>query len=322
MSFLELVFAAAALGLTLSYTLRVLETSKKRKLGRVVLIGASSGIGKELAIEMSRNEVFGMVLAARDKKKLDATAHECNRVMHKAFTFVADITSSNDLRALLQFSRQKMGGVDTLILCSGVLSTLEFNSIDQSNIEDITNRIFQVNAIGPILATKIFLPELQAQGSRNSSSQIVVIGSASGVIAAPTRTLYTATKHAVTGFFRSLRIELREKDVAICHVMPGSVDTPLRSSALDAKEAAIHEVKDEPIRSPPTAVAPSSSPTTDQSNRSKVMSPQKCAYLVLKAAEKMKEEVYIPGIYQLGASVGIIFPRLLEYLAKRKYNYK
>lgn len=180
-----------------------------------------------------------------------------------------------------------------MIFSSGVHGISYFQDIQ--NLENATNQIFQINTIGPILTTQLFLPELQ----KNASSQIIVISSASGVMAAPSRTLYTASKHAITGFFRALRMEVRKSGVSICHVMPGSVDTEFRASAVDAKSV------------------------PDQSTKSrKVMSPEKCASIILNAAQKMKEEVYIPKVYQYAVLFGVLFPRLIEWLAAKKYAKK
>lgn len=306
---------------------------RAKLLGRVCLIGASSGIGKQLALQLSRMEIYGLVLASRCAGKLEALEGDCNEIaqsLDKISFKACDITKLEDLRMLLAHCQERMGGVDTLIICSGVISTLPFADVASAEaLQDITNSIFQINAVGPIMAAKIFLPCLEQSASTAGNRikpRIVVVSSASGVMAAPTRTLYTASKHALTGFFRALRMEIRGKGISICHIMPGSVDTPLRESALDAKQALDLETRDrdEPIRSPP----PLNSTTTATTTRSrrttperKVMSPEKCASIILQSAQDLKEEVYIPKIYQLGVLVGVLFPGLIEYLARRKYNY-
>jgi len=119
-------------------------------------------------------------------------------------------------------------------------------------------------------------------------------------MAAPTRTLYTASKHAITGFFRALRMEVRSKGIHICHVMPASVKTDFRSSAVDVTDPAKAD----------------SSKTQSKS----AMSPEKCASLILQAAAMLEEEVYLPRYYQLAVWIGVLFPGLIEYFAAKKYK--
>ena len=338
-SWTDLLVMAAAVGLAVGCRAAACRGGgrggeRAKLLGRVCLIGASSGIGKQLALQLSRMEIYGLVLASRSAGKLEALTGDCNEIaqsIDKISFKACDITKLQDLKMLLAHCEERMGGVDTLIICSGVISTLPFADVASAEaLQDITNSIFQINAVGPILAAKIFLPCLEQSASTMRQSngikpRIVVVSSASGVMAAPTRTLYTASKHALTGFFRALRMEIRGKGISICHIMPGSVDTPLRESALDAKQTLDLETidRDEPIRSPP--LNSTTSATTTRSRRTtperKVMSPEKCASIILQSAQDLKEEVYIPKIYQLGVLVGVLFPGLIEYLARRKYNY-
>jgi short-subunit dehydrogenase len=153
---------------------------------------------------------------------------------------------------------------------------------------EIIPKILEINAVAPIMTTKIFLPEL----IRNCG-QIIVISSASGTLPAPTRTLYTASKHALTGFFRSLRIEIGNK-IHICHVMPGSVDTNLRAAALDKSVSCRSQG---------------------------AMSARDCATKILKAAARLEDEVYIPAYYKLATAISVYFPNFINNIAKRKYNY-
>jgi short-subunit dehydrogenase len=188
---------------------------------------------------------------------------------------------------LLEFAIEKLGKVDTLIICSGVLSVLPFEDLPI----ELISKIMNINAIAPIETTKIFLPELL-----RNSGQIIIVSSASGTIPAPTRSLYTASKHALTGFFRSLRIEVGHK-IHICHVMPGSVDTPLRATALDANES-----------------------LTSTTSR-KAMAPSDCASKILTAASESQDEVYIPYYYKIATALSVYFPNLINHIAKKKYNY-
>ncbi|KAJ3000857.1 hypothetical protein HDV02_002320 [Globomyces sp. JEL0801] len=260
---------------TILLTLR--NQPKPRKPSKkVVIIGASSGIGRDLAIRYAKSGA-SIVITSRRRDKLEEVAALCNE---DTFVFVGDMTHYTSLKDLFLFAKSKLGGIDTLILSAGVLSVLPFERLSEHNdFEEIVHGVLNVNAISPILATRVFLPDIiEHQG------QIV-------------RSLYTASKHAVTGFFRSLRIEVAGHGVHICHVMPGSVDTDLRKSSLDGDKVAEPE------------------------KRKKIMSAEQCGSIIFEAARLGQNEVYIPKIYQLAVIVSYIFPGLINYFAAKKYGY-
>jgi short-subunit dehydrogenase len=209
----------------------------------------------------------------------------------QVYVFEADWTVRADLERLRRFCIETFDSIDKLVLCAGVLSTLLFENLcDLQEFDSIVENIFKINVIAPIIATQVFLPDLMKQ-----KGQIVVISSAAGVMAAPTRSLYTATKHSVTGFFRALRIELAPKDVSVCIVMPGSVDTNLRNSALDAKYSS-------------------------QPKKSNGISVEECVGFIIEGIENRECEIFIPKSYRFGASLVNIVPFLIDYLAKKKYE--
>lgn len=173
----------------------------------ILIIGASQGIGRELSLKLASRKC-NIILVARSESSLKAlkTELECLNSVQEFHTFKADWANQKDLNLLLEFLTRKFQILNTLILCAGVLSTCTFEQICEIENENIIQNIFNVNSIGPILATRLFLPKLI-----ESKGLIIVLSSSAGVMAAPTRTLYCASKHAVTGFFRALRIEMKPK---------------------------------------------------------------------------------------------------------------
>ncbi|KAJ3326329.1 hypothetical protein HDV06_000205 [Boothiomyces sp. JEL0866] len=250
---------------------------------KVVIIGASSGIGKELAKQFAARGAK-VIISARRKPELEAVAIECGGDTKH---YISDIGDQESIRGLKDFTVKEFQELDTLVICSGVLSVLPFEKIDDDKIQDIVNSIFNINAIGPILATKTFLPIIR--------KRIVIISSASATLPAPTRSLYTATKHAISGFFKSLRIELKPKGIKVFNVMPGSVKTDLRASSLD---------------------------NPGQSSNQKAMLPEKCAETIIHQLDLEQEEIYIPKLYHLGTILSFIFPSLIDSMAAKKYGYK
>ena len=267
---------------------------KERKLiqgQNVVIIGGSSGIGKELGIQLA-NKQNRIILVSRTMADLELIQRQLSdKHIFQVYVFEADWTVRTDLERLRLFCLEKFDSIDKLVLCAGVLSTLLFEDIcNLQEFDLIVDNVFRINAIAPIVATQVFLQDLMKQ-----KGQIVVISSAAGVMAAPTRSLYTATKHSVTGFFRALRIELAPKDVSVCIVIPGSVDTNLRNSALDAKYSS-------------------------QSKKSNGISVEECVGLIIEGIENRECEIFIPKSYRFGASLVNIFPFLIDYLASKKYK--
>jgi dehydrogenase/reductase SDR family protein 7 len=258
---------------------------------KIVILGASSGIGKQLGLEFAKKN--HVILVARRIADLKAIQKEILELGGQCDVFQCDWTDSLKLSELVEFVKSK-GGLDHLILCAGIMSTLTFEKVtERPDFELVLDSMFKTNSYGPILAAKEFLPQLiESQG------MITVISSAAGVMAAPTRALYSATKHAITGFFRALRIELESKSVDVCIVMPGSVQTDLRHSSIDGNVA------------------------KDQSSPKKGMTVQLCTKKIMEAMERRDREVHLPRIYQLGAILVNLFPEVIDFLAKVKYGYK
>ncbi|KAJ3274951.1 hypothetical protein HDV01_001815 [Terramyces sp. JEL0728] len=250
---------------------------------KILIIGASSGIGKELAKQYAARG-SQLIISARRKAELEEVTAACgSNTKH----FISDIADHDSIQQLKEFTVKEFGEIDTLVICSGVLSVLPFEKIPDDKIQDIVNSIFNINTIGPILTTKTFLPIIKRR--------IVVISSASATLPAPTRSLYTATKHAITGFFKSLRIELRGKGIKVYNVMPGSVATKLRASSLDSP---------------------------GQSSNKKAMLPEKCAEIIINQVDCGQEEIYIPKFYHFGTILSFIVPKLIDSMAAKKYGYQ
>jgi len=116
-----------------------------------------------------------------------------------------------------------MNGLDLLIHNAGVTMNARFTELELP----VLRRVMEVNFFAAVALTKEVLPQLVA-----AKGVIAVISSLIGLVGVPTRTAYAASKHALHGFFSSLRVELRQAGVGVTLVCPGYVDTPMRSRAL------------------------------------------------------------------------------------------
>ena len=253
----------------------------------VAITGASKGIGAELARQLAAKGAK-LVLAARGEKELAEIADDCRRAGASAVTATADVAIERDCQAVVATALEAFGRLDTLVNNAGASMWARFEDIEDMSI---LQRIMQVNYMGAVYCTRHALPHLRA-----SRGRIVGISSLAGRVGVPTRTGYSASKHAMTGFFDSLRIELAESGVTVTMIYPGFVATGIRENAAgpDGK----------PIRVSPV-------------NEGRVMSVEDCARRIVAAIERREREVVMTARGKLGLWLKLIAPALVDRIAKR-----
>lgn len=294
---------------------------------RVVIIGCTSGIGRELALLYAKRRAR-LVLFARRESLLIELKQECLQYYSADSDYSKDLVrvvagdavNDADVQRCVQTAVSAFSGVDTLILCAGIISVLPFLDLCGLQVTPsstpsgfavtsqppptdpmtATRRITDVNYHAPILSTLRFLPHLI---STSRAPNVVVVSSMAGKTGTPTRGIYAGSKHAVHGFFDSLRVEVRQYNVHIGIVCPGTVNTALRAAAVDLApqevgvEAAVHG-----------------------STKGK-LSPQACAERIMRASDTREREVYVPGWYYWTLWMKVASPELLDGLARKKYGY-
>jgi len=253
----------------------------------VAITGASKGIGAELARQLAAKGAK-LVLAARGEKELAEIADDCRRAGASAVTATADVAIERDCQAVVATALEAFGRLDTLVNNAGASMWARFEDIEDMSI---LQRIMQVNYMGAVYCTRHALPHLRA-----SRGRIVGISSLAGRVGVPTRTGYSASKHAMTGFFDSLRIELAESGVTVTMIYPGFVATGIRENATgpDGKPIAVSPVKE-----------------------SQVMSVEDCARRIVAAIERREREVVMTARGKLGLWLKLIAPALVDRIAKR-----
>eukprot|EP00842_Homolaphlyctis_polyrhiza_P005402 jgi/Hompol1/5863/HPOL_001117-RA len=278
----------------------------------VVILGASSGIGKHLALKYAARGAQ-LLLVARRKALLEQVQQECISLHPecRCEILAGDITDESVLALASATSNLKLGnGVDVLVICAGATSVLPFEDLlkldsqspasNPSPLLSLTTQIFQTNVFGPILAAKHFLPLLkQARG------QLLVISSAAALISPPTRSLYASTKHALNGFFKSLRIEVAQYGISVCIAMPGTVDTDFRTNSLDQNQQKQLQSDQQP-----------------QQSRKRNMSPEECAAVILDGADYGDREIHLPRSYFWAHVASLFIPSIVDRFAANKYHYK
>jgi short-subunit dehydrogenase len=256
--------------------------------GNVTIItGASTGIGEELACQLARQGAR-LVLTARRADELNRVAARVRELGAKVITVAADVAHAGECKHIIDTTLAEFGRIDTLVCNAGMTMWAKF-----ADIEDVSvlERIMQVNYMGAVYCTHHALPHLMKTRGR-----IVGIASLTGLVGVPTRTGYAASKHAMRGFFDSLRIELADSGVTVTMVYPGFVATGIRENATgaDGKPAKIDPV-----------------------NKDSVMSVKACAGIILRAMESRQREEIMTLKGKLGQWLKLIAPGFVDGLAKK-----
>ena len=187
-----------------------------------VITGGSSGAGEALAYKFSR-EGFNIIIGGTNLKRLKnvkanilSIGTECEYIVH-------DISVNNDVKKMIDLSIKSFSRIDVLVCNAGISYRSVFEHI---NI-DIFEKLFRINFFGSVYAVKHSIPHLI-----NSKGTIIAISSLNGFIATPTRSAYVSSKHAMQGFFDSLRLELKNKDVHVMVASPGYFESNFRKNTL------------------------------------------------------------------------------------------
>ncbi len=252
----------------------------------VILTGASTGIGRELALQLAEQGAW-LALAARNAAQLEEVAAACRQRGGKAIVVLTDVSAPEQAQALVAATVQAYGRVDTLINNAGISMWSLFEDVEDLNIfEDI----MRVNYLGSVYCSYYALPYL-----KQSKGRLVAVSSMAGKAGVPTRSGYAASKHAMVGFFDTLRIEIANDGVSVTIIYPDFVASEIRSRAYDGRGKALGA---DPI---PEANA---------------MSAAECACLILPAVEKRKRELLMSTRGKLGQWVKLIAPKVVDTIAR------
>eukprot|EP01080_Neovahlkampfia_damariscottae_P003814 gene3814-6975_t len=254
------------------------------KKKRVLITGASSGIGKELAYQYASMGAK-ISLAARRKTTLEEIAKIClEKGAEEVLIFETDVSKEEDCKHFIEDTIKKYGGIDILILNAGISSLVRFDELE--NLDE-QKKLMDVNYWGAIHCTFYALDSL-----KQSSGSICVISSLVGMTGVPTRTGYSASKHALHGFFHSLKIEL-ENQVKISIVCPGFVLTEIHHKAIGSTK----DVKRE---------------------ESKFMTSQECSKIIIETIEDGKFLEIMTFVGKLGYLLKPFAQPLLDKFAAAK----
>jgi short-subunit dehydrogenase len=181
-----------------------------------IITGASTGIGRELALQLADQGAW-LALAARNTEKLEEVAAECRQRRGKALVVPTDVIDPCQCAKLIEQTVAAYGRIDTLVNNAGIGMRARLDELQDLGVIE---QIMRVNYLGSVYCTYYALPHL-----KKTHGRIVGIASASGKWGLPKVSGYAASKHAMTGFFDSLRIELSGDGVSVTMVYPSFVAT-------------------------------------------------------------------------------------------------
>ncbi|HAW06022.1 MAG TPA: short chain dehydrogenase [Saprospirales bacterium] len=251
---------------------------------KIWITGASSGIGKALAIELSNYDAY-LILSARSMDKLQQTKSSL-AYPDQAEIAVLDMSIADQIDSITKKILKQHGHIDILINNAGISQ----RSLTLETDMDVYRKLMSINYFGVIQMSKILLPSMVAM----KSGHIITITSVNGKLGSYMKSGYAGSKHALHGFFDSLRAEIDGSGVDITLIAPGYVQTDISMNAL-TKDGTPQKSMD--------------------SNTAKGIPVEVFAKKAVKQIAKGKAEIAIAGgIESLGLYMKRFWPSLLRKL--------
>ncbi len=189
-----------------------------------IITGASSGIGKGIAIAFARQGT-NLALAARSDDKLEQTAETCKKHGVKVLAIQTDVSREADCKALIDQTVEHFNQIDFLVNNAGISMRALFAEMDLSVME----QTMAINFWGTVYCTRYAISYLLA-----SNGWVIGVSSIAGYRGLPGRTAYSASKFAMNGFLEALRTENLDSGLKVLSLCPGFTTSNIRNAALTA----------------------------------------------------------------------------------------
>lgn len=251
------------------------------------ITGASSGIGKAVALELAKMKC-DLILSSRNSELLKEVAFTCEKRGSSATVVPIDLSDSESIDRAVSKVLSRKGSVDGLYHFGGISQ----RSYAIETPLEVDRKIFEVNYFGTIDLTKKMLPSM----IKNGGGQIAVTTSIVGKFGFPYRSAYAATKHALHGFFESLRAENDSKKLSVSMIIPGRIKTNISVNALD-KNGESHNKMDK--------------------GQDKGMQPEKAAKIIVNKLTKEKKEILVGEKELMMLHIRRLIPSLYYYLSTK-----
>jgi NAD(P)-dependent dehydrogenase (short-subunit alcohol dehydrogenase family) len=251
----------------------------------VVVMGASSGIGRLTALELARRGAR-VVVAARGGEALDSLVAQIQDAGWKAIAVPADTSDFAQVEVVATTAERELGGLDTWIQMAAVSVYAPMESTKPEEFK----QVIDVGLIGQAYGALAAIPVMR----RHGGGHLIHVSSIEAEVSMPFHSAYAAAKHGVAGMLDSLRLELRKEraPIALTNVMPASIDTPFFDHART-------KIGVKPRGLPP------------------VYDPQDVADAIVRAVERPRREVIVGGAGQVMVRMQRHFPRLVEAMLLR-----
>jgi short-subunit dehydrogenase len=229
----------------------------------VWITGASSGIGRELAIQLAKKDAK-LILTSSNLDSLKLVQEEVLKYSDSVYLLPFDLFNLNEIPKLVQSAIAVYGTVDFVIQSAGISQ----RSLAENTDLQVYKKIMDLNYFAPVAITQKIMPFFKSQ----NSGGMIVISSIAGLIGFPLRSGYAASKHAIKAYIETLQSENYQTKIYISSVFPGRINTNISRNALlgngekSGKQDANNEVG---------------------------MPVEKCAYFILKGIQKRKRNIII-----------------------------
>ena len=255
----------------------------------VIITGASSGIGRQLALQLAKHGAW-LVLAARQSDKLMEVAKCCRENSCRVLVVETDIGDKGHCQRLIASAIEEYGRIDTLVNNAGVGM---YARLEELHDVAVVEEVMRVNFMGSVYSTYYALPYLIA-----SKGRLIGISSHAGKFPAPKISGYCASKFAMAGFYDSLRLELRDTGVSVTMVYFGFVKTGMGERALGADGQPLRRIF---------------------KYRRDAMTVEKSADVIIDQAWKRKRE-YMPLPGRIGLWFRLISPAIIDRVGIRVFD--
>ncbi len=257
-------------------------------MNKVVWItGASSGIGEALSRRLASRGAR-LILSSRNSENLKSLADQLEKDAASVHILPLDLADTEALPAKGREALNVHGHVDILINNGGISQRSAVIDLDM----EVLRQLMRVNFLGAVALTKSVLPSM----TERKSGHIVVISSVMGKFGTQLRSGYSASKHALHGFFDSLRNEVYEDGIRVTLVTPGYVRTNVTINALTGDGSKFGKM---------------------EPGQEHGMSPSACAGKIIKAIERGKEEAAIGGKEIMGVYLKRFFPGFFSKMLRK-----
>lgn len=266
---------------------QVLTKKEYFKNKTVWIVGASSGIGKELAIQL--NELGATcILSARNKEALMSLQTDLGDKHHVLPLDLEKVCQPDEINRLNLFLKG-IDGIDVLFNNGGLSQRAEAHETPL----EVDRRLMEINYFGNIQLCKLLLPMWR----EGKSGHVVVISSIAGKFGFFLRSAYSASKHALHGFYESVRLEEEKNNIAVTVACPGKINTPISTNALNSSGER-HGVMDH--------------------NQETGMPVETCVNELLQAVANKKHEILIGGKEIKAVTLKRFLPKLFYKIIRKQ----